>query len=60
MINISLCTMLHIEILYLIESYEELFDKFSDNFLKKIIKISVLNSGVKRKKKLKVFSEFIV
>ena len=30
--------MLHIENLYLIDSYEELFDKFRDNFLKKYSK----------------------
>ena len=49
MINITLCTMLHIEILYLIDSYEEVFDKFWDKFLKKyskkVSKVQVLKEN---------------
>ena len=58
MINITLCTMLHIEILYLIDSYEEFFDKFWDNFLKKYSK-KVSKIQVLREKKITIFSEFI-
>ena len=33
--------MLHIELLILKDSYEDLFEKFRDNFLKKIVQKSV-------------------